>query len=72
MSEPVAVRRRGGYAAAEDRMRRRCLRLCTVETGEIIGDVETVFRLDSYSESIVCTRPLQVHVRDSISLLRFH
>jgi len=71
MTEAIAVKRRQGYAAAEMRMRRRAVPVVTVEAGEMIGDVETVFRLDSYSETVVCTRPVQVRaccVRQCIGL----
>ena len=60
MLDSVAVRRKAGYAAAESRLRRQRIRLCTVEAGEVIGDVETVFKLDTYLETVVCISPVQV------------
>lgn len=64
------VRRRFGYAAAESRLRNRRLDLCCVESGEIVGDVELVAKLDSYCQTVTPTEPVEAYVLSAKSVER--
>lgn len=64
------VRRRFGYAAAESRLRSRRLNLCCVESGEIVGDVELVAKLDSYCQTVTPTEPVEAYVLSAKSIER--
>ncbi|KAL8598251.1 hypothetical protein ACOMHN_035201 [Nucella lapillus] len=58
----IEVRRQGGYAAAEQRMRGRTVDLCSLEKNEIFGDAEMVLDLETNLATLVSTAPTEVLV----------
>lgn len=64
-SEDVVIRRTEGYAAVERRMKERHIDLCSVATGEVIGDTEILMNLSTYLHTIKCTANTDVFILDT-------
>lgn len=62
------LRRNEGYFACEQRYRE--LDICTVGSGGIIGDIETVLDLPYYTVTAECTQELKIYEIDKSSFLR--
>ncbi|CAH1788853.1 unnamed protein product [Owenia fusiformis] len=60
--DQVLVRRRDGYAAAENRIHHKTIGLCFVEEGETLGDLELIMNLGSYYSTIICTAQTEVYL----------
>lgn len=64
-SEDVVIRRTEGYAAMEKRMKERHIDLCSVNSGEVIGDTEILMNLSTYLYTIKCTANTEVFILDT-------
>ncbi|XP_059158637.1 uncharacterized protein LOC131942733 [Physella acuta] len=61
-AEQIFVRRRFGYAAAEERIKSKCVDISCIEKGQVIGDIETVLDLATSIETAVSTSSTFVYV----------
>lgn len=59
--ELVAVRRSQGYAAAEKKMFFKSIRLCSVEAGEVIGDIETIMGMETHLQTVTCAAQTELY-----------
>ncbi|CAC5414930.1 unnamed protein product [Mytilus coruscus] len=64
-SEDVVIRRTEGYAAIERRMKERHIDLCSVTSGEVIGDTEILMNLNTYLYTVKCTANTEVFILDT-------
>ncbi|XP_041366460.1 uncharacterized protein LOC121381280 [Gigantopelta aegis] len=63
-ADHVLIRRKEGYAAMEKAIQHKSVSLCEVSKGEIFGDVEILFNLPTYHQTVVCTTETDVFVLD--------
>ncbi|XP_074662528.1 uncharacterized protein LOC141915039 [Tubulanus polymorphus] len=62
--ENIRIRRKEGYVAAEQNYQRNALDICSIGENEIFGDIETILRLDTYIQTIICTANTEVYILD--------
>ncbi|CAH1788852.1 unnamed protein product [Owenia fusiformis] len=57
----VEVRRFEGYAAAEKLEKNKVITMCTMEEGEVVGDIEYINDLQTYHGNVICTVETEVY-----------
>ena len=55
------MRRKEGYAAAERKVLHKNISLCSVEAGEVLGDVETIMGMETHLQTVTSIAPTEVY-----------
>ncbi|OWF38204.1 hypothetical protein KP79_PYT19415 [Mizuhopecten yessoensis] len=64
-TEDTIIRREQGYAAVEKWMKEKHIELCSVQAGEVLGDIETLMNFNTYMQTVKCTSNTEVYILDS-------
>ncbi|XP_052808059.1 uncharacterized protein LOC128236936 isoform X3 [Mya arenaria] len=64
-SEELVIRREQGYAAIEKHMKESHISLCSVQTREVLGDIESLMNLGTYIQTVRCTSDTHCFVLDT-------
>ncbi|XP_033762446.1 uncharacterized protein LOC117343975 isoform X3 [Pecten maximus] len=64
-TEDTIIRREQGYAAVEKWMKEKHIELCSVQSGEVLGDIETLMNFTTYMQTVKCTANTEVYILDA-------
>ncbi|XP_069111647.1 uncharacterized protein [Argopecten irradians] len=64
-TEDTIIRREQGYAAVEKWMKEKHIELCSVQAGEVLGDIETLMNFTTYMQTVKCTANTEVYILDT-------
>ncbi|XP_060070750.1 uncharacterized protein LOC132550677 [Ylistrum balloti] len=64
-TEDTIIRREQGYAAVEKWMKEKHIELCSVQSGEVLGDIETLMNFTTYMQTVKCTANTEVYILDT-------